>query len=310
MANIFSDDYLLFFPAVGDLCKNDEIILNALRLDYVYFITIESKFLLTKREYPQSMSNQWQCCEVSDRGTCACLDTSGGAARRQPSTRPTAMQKCGQSERSKGAQEGKGSGGTAELIERLLDKTRKPQVDWRRVLNAFVQQSVCDYSFAPPDRRFAETDFFLPDLSEREFVTKEILFMADTSASVGGGDLATVYSELRGAIEPFGGKLCGKLGFFDTRVTKPLPFEAVGDLSRIRPYGGGGTDFRVIFDYLYEECRNDLPACLVIFTDGYGPYPDEADTMRVPVLWIINNQRITPPFGKVTRLLGSTLYEN
>ena len=26
---------------------------------------------------------------MSDRGTCACLDTSGGAARRQPSTRPT-----------------------------------------------------------------------------------------------------------------------------------------------------------------------------------------------------------------------------
>ena len=208
------------------------------------------------------------------------------------------------------AQEGKRGGGTTELIERLLDKKRKPQVDWRRVLNAFVQESVCDYSFAPPDRRFAETDFFLPDLNEREFVTKEILFMADTSGSVGNGDLGRVYAELRGAIEQFGGKICGKLGFFDTRVTKPLPFEAVGDLSRIRPYGGGGTDFRVIFDYLYEERRNDLPACLVIFTDGYGPYPDEADTLRVPVLWIINNQRSTPPFGKVTRLLGSTLYEN
>ena len=72
---------------------------------------------------------------------------------------------------------------------------------------------------------------------------------------------------------------------------------------KIIPYGGGGTDFTVIFDYICNSCPDDLPACVVIFTDGYGPYPTEKETLGIPVLWIINNLRITPPFGRTVRIL-------
>ena len=194
-----------------------------------------------------------------------------------------------------------GAGGAAALVKRLLAGAHESTLDWRRILDHFLQESVCDYSFSPPDRRFTDTGFFLPDFNERDFVTKEILFMADTSGSVRNEDLAAVYSEIRGAIEQFDGKLIGKLGFFDTEVTPPIPFETVGDLFRILPYGGGGTDFRVIFDYLQRNCKDALPACIVIFTDGYGPFPAKQDTMHIPVLWIINNSRSTPPFGKIAR---------
>ena len=71
------------------------------------------------------------------------------------------------------------------------------------------------------------------------------------------------------------------------------------------PYGGGGTDFRVIFEYIHKNCSKELPACVVIFTDGDGPYPDESEALGVPVLWVINNQMFTPPWGKVTHV---TLY--
>ena len=127
--------------------------------------------------------------------------------------------------------------------------------------------------------------------------------MADTSGSVNDEDLAIVYSEIRGAIEQFGGKLTGKLGFFDAAVTTPIPFENVSDLMSIIPYGGGGTDFTVIFNYIRNNCNGKLPACIVIFTDGDGPYPSESETMEIPVLWIINNSDITPPWGKITRII-------
>lgn len=92
------------------------------------------------------------------------------------------------------------------------------------------------------------------------------------------------------------------MGFFDTEVTPPISFESVSGLEKIIPYGGGGTDFTVIFDYVRYEMRN-LPATIIIFTDGYGPYPQEDDTLGIPVLWLINNENSNPPFGKVVRIL-------
>ena len=84
-----------------------------------------------------------------------------------------------------------------------------------------------------------------------------------------------------------------------------MPFDSISDLMKIIPYGGGGTDFRVIFEYIRENCSMELPACIVIFTDGDGSFPDESEALGVPVLWVINNIRFTPPWGKVTRV---TLY--
>ena len=190
------------------------------------------------------------------------------------------------------------------FAKRIIDKMTDPIIDWKKILNSFVQEYVYDYSFVPPDRRFSDSEFFLPDFNEKNFVTKEILFMVDTSGSVDDDDLATVYSEIRGALEQFNGKLTGKLGFFDAAVTSPLPFESVTDLMKIIPYGGGGTDFTVIFDYIRNNYTSELPACTVIFTDGDGPYPSESKTMGIPVLWIINNLEFTPPFGKITRLIS------
>lgn len=196
-----------------------------------------------------------------------------------------------------------GYGGVPEFMERLVKQTKDAELDWRKILNDFLQERICDYSFSPPDRRFSETDFFLPDFNEKEYVSKDILFMVDTSGSVNRKELSDIYSEIKGAIEQFDGKLTGKLGFFDAGVKEPQPFENVDDLQRIIPYGGGGTDFRVIFEYIKENYSNELPACVVIFTDGDGPYPDEEDTMSLPVLWIVNNNRHIPPFGKVIRIL-------
>lgn len=189
------------------------------------------------------------------------------------------------------------------FIKRLIGKMHEPKLDWKKILHNFLQEQICDYSFSPPDRRFADTGFFLPDFNDRDFVSREILFMVDTSGSVRDEDLATVYSEIRGAIEQFSGKLTGKLGFFDSMVTQPKPFESTNDLLHIIPIGGGGTDFKAIFSYIRRHYYEELPACIVIFTDGYGPYPDEAAAQGIPVLWLINNREVTPPWGKVTRMI-------
>jgi len=39
------------------------------------------------------------------------------------------------------------------------------------------------------------------------------------------------------------------------------------------------------------------PRCLVYLTDGYGDFPEE-ESVPYPVMWAINNDSVTPPFGE------------
>ena len=59
----------------------------------------------------------------------------------------------------------------------------------------------------------------------------------------------------------------------------------------------------MIFDYVKEQMRDDPPVSIIILTDGYAPFPNIEATQDIPVLWIINNNDVKPPWGKVARLV-------
>ncbi len=196
---------------------------------------------------------------------------------------------------------GKGAGNVPAFAQRLVSDLKKPKTDWKKILNDFVQEEVCDYSFSPPDRRFDGSDFFLPDFNEKDFAVKKILFMVDTSASITDEMINLAYSEICGAISQYNGKFEGELGFFDVEVTDPVPFDTVNNILSIIPVGGGGTDFFAVFDYIASNRFADKPSVMIIFTDGEAYYPDESAAMGIPVLWMLNNYDITPPWGKTVR---------
>jgi predicted metal-dependent peptidase len=198
---------------------------------------------------------------------------------------------------------GAGRGTMPLAAERIIEALKNPILDWRTILNDFVQEEICDYSFAPPDRRMEDSPFFLPDFNEKDEKAKDILFMIDTSASMSDDQITQCYSEIYGAIGQFNGKLQGKLGFFDATVVEPVPFEDEDEFKIIRPKGGGGTSFHIIFEYVEKFMQDELPVSIVILTDGFAPWPAEADALGIPVLWIINNEEAQPPWGKVARLL-------
>ncbi|MBR6754369.1 MAG: hypothetical protein IKM22_00380 [Clostridia bacterium] len=198
---------------------------------------------------------------------------------------------------------GNGRGTVPKAAERIIAELKNPVIDWRTVLNDFVQEEITDYSFAPPDKRMEDCPFFLPDFNEKDENVKDILFMVDTSGSMSDIAITECYSEIYGAIQQFNGKLQGKLGFFDAVVVEPIAFEDEEEFKIIRPKGGGGTSFDIIFQYVNEQMQDEPPVSIVILTDGYAPFPNEEDANGIPVLWIINNENATPPWGKVARLL-------
>ncbi len=197
---------------------------------------------------------------------------------------------------------GRSDGPLPAFAERRYNALKKPQIDWRTILSEFVQEEVTDYSFTPPDRRFSEIPFFLPDFNDRDQSVCDILFMIDTSASMSDEMITAAYSEVKGALDQFGGKLAGWLGFFDAAVVPPVPFSDEEDLSLIRPKGGGGTRFDIIFSYVFQEMENHLPVSIIILTDGYAKVPPEEAAGGIPVLWLMNNDLVTPGWGKVARI--------
>jgi len=193
------------------------------------------------------------------------------------------------------------SGLLPKCVDRILTELRKPQTDWRTILNDFIQEEITDYSFTPPDRRFDDSPFFLPDYNEKEDIVKDILFMIDTSGSMSDDEITAAYSEIKGAIDQFNGKLKGWLGFFDAKVVEPIPFENEEEFRVIRPKGGGGTRFDIVFDYVAKHMETP-PASIIIMTDGYADFPKEKEANNIPVLWLLVTDDVNPPWGKVARI--------
>lgn len=108
---------------------------------------------------------------------------------------------------------------------RLADELLSTKTDWRTILNNFIQEEIVDYSFAPPDRRFNESPFFLPEFNYREEVVEDILFMIDTSGSISDKMLSVAYSEVRSAIDQFDGRFKGWLGFLTPKSSSQSNFK-------------------------------------------------------------------------------------
>lgn len=194
------------------------------------------------------------------------------------------------------------AGSIPVFAERIIKELNNPQIDWKVILSDFIQEEICDYTFSPPDRRFEDSPFFLPDFNGVEYSVSDILFMIDTSGSMSDDMITAAYSEIKGAIDQFDGKLQGLIGFFDAAIVKPVPFSDVTDITRVKPVGGGGTSFKIIFDYINEFMRDNPPKSIIILTDGYAPFPKESITNNIPVLWLLNNELVSPPWGKVARI--------
>lgn len=213
------------------------------------------------------------------------------------------------------AAQGKNAGNVPGFLQRLIGKITKPQKNWRSLLQEFVEPEINDYSFNPPDKRLSEVFFgvdefgipievMLPDFNDEIEVVKKIIFWVDTSGSIGSKELNAAYSEIVGAINQFQGKLSGLVGFFDHSAYKPESFESVDDVLKIRPVGGGGTNFSAPFEYIKNNFKDmDEIAGIIMLTDGYASWPKESIANGIPTLWLITNEDQTPPWGLHTTLI-------
>lgn len=187
-------------------------------------------------------------------------------------------------------------------LERLVEEVMEPQVPWKELLARFIDdQSRHDYSWLRPNRRFISGGLILPSLWSPAY--GRIVMACDTSGSISEEALRGVCGEILGAMEAYqerGQSPTVTVAWFDHAVY-PQVVEAPDEL---KPQGGGGTSFGVVFRWLKEQ--DEQPRAIVVVTDGWCYDYGDGDP-GLPVLWVLTrkNSSFAPPFGEVACTLNN-----
>jgi predicted metal-dependent peptidase len=123
-----------------------------------------------------------------------------------------------------------------------------------------------------------------------------IVVAVDTSGSIDPTALEQFSSEIGAIMEECRTTL--SVFHCDSAIEGRQNYEP-GEEVKLQAVGGGGTDFRPVFDAIEEEGMT--PACLIYLTDLDGRFPDSEPWY--PVLWAcVNARRDDVPFGEKVRI--------
>ncbi len=182
-------------------------------------------------------------------------------------------------------------------IERLLDRQLSPQLDWQELLARFIEQNAkTDYTWTTPNRRYLHKNLYLPSLRNCEL--ENVVIGVDSSGSISESDLSKFSAEITSIFSQYPANI--HILYCDNRIQK-VDILTRSDLPvTITPKGGGGTDFRPVFDYVEEN--NLDPSCLIYLTDlECISYPQKHP--HYPTLWVkTGTGQNFAPFGEMIHL--------
>jgi predicted metal-dependent peptidase len=187
----------------------------------------------------------------------------------------------------------KGQGKLPGALKRFAKSAATSRIDWRSVLRRFVQEvAKADYSFSRPNLRYVARSIYLPSLRNHEVGVLAVA--VDTSGSVDQVLLDQFQGEIRTIADEVKPRQVRVL-YCDAKVQGEDVFER-DDLIELHPNGGGGTDFRPVFERIEEW--DEPPVAVVYLTDLLGTFPKEEP--NVPTLWVTGDEKPRPvPFGEV-----------
>ncbi len=167
------------------------------------------------------------------------------------------------------------------------------KIHWRELLYRYIAEfAKSTYSFMPPNPKYLYRGICLPSLSSDLL---RIVIAVDTSGSVDEELLGTFLGEVDGIMQSYGNYEIDLITA-DAKVQSHKVF-LPGEALEYSVKGGGGTDFRPVFEHIEREVS--YPTLLLYFTDGMGTFPDEAP--GYDVMWVMPEAKEVP-FGEVLTL--------
>lgn len=186
----------------------------------------------------------------------------------------------------------------AGKTSRAMLTATAPKVPWHEKLRALLVNSSRKPAYttwAKPSRRGMAMGIPIPG-TQHKLAVDELVIAIDTSGSISDNELAIALAHLLSIIKEMSPKRVHVL-WVDAEVAGVQVFEEQ-DFPRMatlmKPTGFGGTDMRTIFPWVADNVKRCVG--VVVFTDGYTPWPTEADMPKYPVYWCINTS-VTAPRG-------------
>jgi predicted metal-dependent peptidase len=193
-------------------------------------------------------------------------------------------------------------------LAREAEAATRTEVSWQHLLARFMNGlRRSDYRLFPFNKKHLWRQIYLPTLGIPG--PDHLVLAIDTSGSVSGKMLGQFLAELDRLRALTDCRLT--LLQCDAAIQKVDELsgrdetEVPGGLSgqRFRLVGGGGTDFRPVFDWVAGRSRQQaaIPDAVIYCTDGFGAFPPREPAY--PVVWVVPaSGRETFPFGLVIRL--------
>jgi predicted metal-dependent peptidase len=183
------------------------------------------------------------------------------------------------------AQQARQAGKLGPAMARLVEQALKPQLPWRVLLASHLNSRARDdFSYQRPSRR--EGQAILPSARSSQL---ELVVALDTSGSLQDEEIGHFLAE----VQAIKGQLRARVQLLacDNKITEHWVYEPWEEF-RVPPRvkGGGGTDFRPVFDFLHRQSPH--PELLLYFTDACGRFP--AHPPPWPVLWLVKGKEKTP----------------
>jgi len=174
-------------------------------------------------------------------------------------------------------------------IERLFDRNVRGKIDWRAELYQLIQRHLkSDYTYLRPNKKMIASGIYLPSTtSERLAVTVAI----DASGSVDEALLGRFMGELEALLLSFPDTGLDVV-VCDAKIQGSWRF-LPGERPDFKIRGGGGTDFRPVFDHIAMHLPHT--ALLLYFTDGRGSFPGRAPLYET--VWVMP-EAAEVPFGR------------
>ena len=191
-------------------------------------------------------------------------------------------------------------------IKSILKNLEKPSLPWQEMLKQFVTSCYGGKRrWLPPSRRHVWQGIYLPSMRDEQL---KAVVALDTSGST-QGDLQLFFGELVSLMRSFGRfeltVIQCDADVHDVQIFTDARIPELNHQWKIK--GGGGTDFRPVFEYIRKKSLN--PDLLLFFTDGYGDTP--ANPPPYPVMWVLTNDSRTPaPWGRVAHFKSDKLFAN
>lgn len=193
------------------------------------------------------------------------------------------------------AQQAAQAGKLSAELSRLVDCYLQPKLPWRALLAQYLSATARnDYSYTRPSSRRGEPAIFPGMRSEQV----DLVVAVDTSGSIREDEIEQFFAEIN-AIK---GQIHARIVLLccDVEIPRefPLTFETWDYFSfDVDLKGGGGTDFRPVFDWVGN--RDQRPDTLLYFSDGCGIFPEKIPDY--PVVWLIKGKQAVP-FGTRVQL--------